>query len=274
MVVDTNKPIIILASGNSIPFLNSRYFSNGFKHGLETKLETLIKNNYSIGLNYWFKYGCPTTFSSFADWQWYDDNIKALKGVPLIIGSHDPSLKNHKRDRTHENTILLRNSGIYNGIKSIEDGVYAKQLIGIWALSLAISLGFKEIYLLGYDCCEINGQTHFYQSVVDLNKSTPITLKGKVVNHREHFRGVGKYKNGKYKTSTYNIKNHINNKWFAPFHAERKKLKIYNVSPESVINTFPKISYEDFYKKVENNHIDQTEARREIRKIVMERYNG
>ncbi|MHA1757237.1 MAG: hypothetical protein ACTSVV_10740 [Promethearchaeota archaeon] len=266
-----NKPLIICGSGNSIPFLNSRYFHNHFKHGLDMNLETIIKGNYSIGLNYFWKYGCPTTFNSFADWQFYKDNHKTLKELPLIIGSHDPSLKSHKRDITHDNTILLKNSGKYNGKESINKGVFNKQLIGIWSLSLAIALGFKEIYLLGYDCCEINCQTHFYQGVVNLKKATPIYMKGKLVDSRPYFRGIGKHENGKYKTSTYNVKKHLNEKWFAPFQAERKEIKIYNVSSNSAINVFPKINYIDFYQMVENNHIDQTKAREEIRQIIQEK---
>ena len=266
-------PLIIAGSGNSVPFLNSRYFHNHFDHGLDMRLEELIRGNYSIGLNYFWKYGCPSTFYSFSDWQYYEDNHKALKSLSLIIGSYDPSLKCHKRDRTHENTILLKNSGIYNGKESIEKGVFAKQLIGIWALSLAIALGFKEIYLLGYDCKEINGQTHFYQGVVDLNKSTPIYLKGKLVDNRKHFRGVGKEENGKYKTSTYEIKKHLNEKWFAPFQAERKTIKIYNVSPESAIKVFEKLNYDEFYAKIKNNHINQNEAREEIKKFILGKIN-
>lgn len=266
-----NKPIIICASGNSLPFLNSQFYR--LKCGLPMKLEQLIKHNYSIGLNYFWKYGCRTTFNTFGDWQYYEDNHEALGVLPLIIGSHDPSLKSHKKDRTHKNTILLKNSGVYSGAESISKGVYSKQLIGIWSLSLAIALGFKEIYLLGYDGCEINGQTHFYQGVVDLNKSTPIYLKGKKVNDRKHFRGVGKNEKGKYNTSTYEIKKHLNKKWFAPFEDE-KNISIYNVSPDSAIDTFKKIDYETFYSMIQNNHINQNDAREEIKKIIAEKTNA
>jgi len=143
--------------------------------------------------------------------------------------------------------------------------------IGIWSLTLAIALGFKEIYLLGYDCCEINGQTHFYQSVVDLTKTTPIYIKGKLVDNRLHYRGVGKLKNGKYKTSTYNIKKHLNEKWFAPFEAERKTIKIYNVSPDSAIKVFEKINYEEFYNKIQSNNVNQNDARQEIKQLILEK---
>lgn len=252
-----NYPIILCGSGGSIPFLNSRYNHNRFSHGLDMKLETLIKGNYSIGLNYFFRYGCPTTFNTFADWQFYLSQSEALKKLPLIIGANDPQLKNHNKDLTHENTILLEKSGTYNGKDSISKGCFSKQLIGIWSLSLTIALGFKEIYLLGYDCCETDSITHFYQGVVDMKS--------------KQSRGIGKNEKGKYNTSTYNIKKHLNEKWFAPFEAERKEIKIYNVSPDSAIKVFEKIDYDQFYQKVQNNHIDQTKARREIRQIIQDK---
>jgi len=267
--MDFTKPIIIMASGNSVPFLNSQFYRTGC--GLPLKLQELVHYNYSIGLNYFWRYGCSTTFNTFGDWQYYEDNYEDLKKLPLIIGSHDPQLVKHGKSIIHDNTILLNNSGIYNGKDSIAKGVYTKQLIGIWSLSLAIALGFKEIYLIGYDCCEINSQTHFYQGVIDLKKSTPIYIREKLADHRLHFRGLGKKENGQYNTSTYNIKKHLNEKWFAPFQAERKTIKIYNVSPESAIEVFEKIDYETFYSKIKNNHIDQTDSREEIKQIIQEK---
>ena len=265
--MDITKPIIIAGSGNSLPFLNSQFYRE--KCGIPLKLKEIIKGNYTIGLNYFFRYGCITTFNMFSDWQFYVDNYKSLKKLPLIVGAHDPSLKSHKRDITHDNTILLKNSGIYHGKKSISLGCFSKQLIGIFSLSLAIALEFKKIFLIGYDACEVNGQTHFYQGVADLKKSIPIYIKGKLKDHRLHFRGLGKKENGKYNTSTYDIKKNLNKKWFAPFINE--DVKIYNVSPNSAIDVFEKIDYETFYSKIKNNHIFQDQARTDIRRIIYDK---
>ncbi len=269
--MDTSKPIIICGSGASIPFLNSQFNHNGFQHGLPMKLETIIKGNYSIGLNYLWKFGCKTTLTMFNDWQWYVDNSRAIKKLPLIVGAYDPSLKNRNIDRTHSNTILLNvdNKGYY-GKEAWGKSFYARQLVGIFAINLAICLGFKNLYLLGYDCKEINGKTHFYQSVANLSKSTPIYVRGKLKDNRMHYGGVGKKEDGKYKTSTYNDEGgHLNKKWFAPL-AKEKHINIYNVSPDSAITVFPKLSYDEFYTRVQNNHIDQMEAQEEIKKIIFE----
>lgn len=265
-----NQPIIICASGASVPFLNSRYYNNHFSHGLEPQLESVIKGNYSIGLNWFWKYGCDTTFTSWLDWQLYLWMKEGTKNLGLMIGNEDPSLK----EKTHPNTILLESNNAYRGIKSIEEGVFCKQLIGIWALSLAVSLGFTEIYLLGYDCCEVNGRTHFYQGVIDINKSIPLKVNNKQVENRKVFRGIGKFtegkRAGKYKTGTYNNKmEELNQRYFEPF--TKEDANIYNVSQESKITVFPKLTYEQFYSQCKNNHINQNEARPEIRKIIEER---
>ena len=264
--MDTNRPIIICGSGNSIPFMDGQYRGTGC--GLPPKLKYIIENNYSIGLNYWFQFGCETTVNCSGDWQFYEDNREELKKLPIILASDDPSLQNKNISRIHENTILLPNSGIYNGKESWTKGFYSKQLIGIYALTLSIALRFTEIYLLGYDCKEIDGKTHFYQEVADLNEHKDIYVNEKLKDQRYKFRGVGKTSKNIYKTSTYNHINHINNKWFDPFHAERKKLKIYNVSINSVINTFPKISYGAFFQQIQDNNIDQTKAREEIKTFI------
>ena len=267
--MDTSKPIILCGSGNSIPFLNSQYLRIGC--GLPAKLEHIIKNNYSIGLNFWFQFGCKTTFICSGNFQFYEDNIESLKKLPLIMASDDPNLKNRNISRIHDNTILLPNAGIYFGKDSWKEGFYTKQLIGIYAITVAIALGFTEIYLLGYDCIEVNGQTHFYQGVANLNEYKDIYVNGTLKDQRYKFRGVGKTPENTYKTSTYNSVKNLNNKWFAPFHAERKKLKIYNVSINSVINTFPKISYDAFFQQIDDNQIDQIKAREEIKEFVLQK---
>lgn len=267
--MDTSKPILICGSGNSIPFLNSQFYRTGC--GLSLKLEQIIKYNYSIGLNYWFQFGCETTFNCSGDFQFYEDNKEVLGKLPMIIASEDPQLKNNKISRIHDNTILLPHSAVYHGKESWEEkkGFYSRQLIGMFSLTLAISLGFTEIYLLGYDCCEVNGQTHFYQGVADINDHIDVYVEDKLKDKRYKFRGVGKTPDHTYKTSTYNHIKHINKKWYAPYHAERKMIKIYNVSINSVINTFDKISYDVFFQQIEDNNINQAEARKQIKEFIL-----
>lgn len=252
-----NNPIIICASGNSIPFTNEK--------GINKKLSNIIENNYSIGLNYWFKYGCETTFNCSVDWQFYYDNFNDIDKIPLIVSSNDAQFFNKTtgKHNIHENTLLLPHCNKYFGEKMWDRGIYTRHLVGIFALSLAIGMGFKEIYLLGYDCKDVYGKTHFYQDLIDINK------KSKSSECNLQYRGIGKV--GKsYRTSTYNNIHALNEKWFFPFR-EHRDVNIFNVSPESAIEVFKKIDYRTFYKQIKNNGIDQNEARDKIKNIINEK---
>jgi len=133
------KRIIICASGNSIPFDNEK--------GLDKRLVDLLKTEYSIGLNLFYKYGCETTFVTWADWQFYRQNLEELEKLPLLIGKYDPSLVKLLKS----NTIVLPYCGKYWGKESWspdfmvgknvwEKGFYCAHLVGFFVLTLAIAL--------------------------------------------------------------------------------------------------------------------------------------
>jgi len=248
------KRIIICASGNSV------------SEGLEKGLEDYLQYEYSIGLNMWYKFGPETTFTTWIDWEWYRDNLDDIKNLPLLIGKIDPSLSNRKL--IQDNTITLKPSHKYHGKNSWEHGFYKTSLVGYFALTLSIALNFKEIYLLGYDGKEIDGKTHFYQDKVDLQERT----KGRQLK----YRGIGKRKTDTkefYKTSYYNNGGKKFHDWFLPYKQELDKIKIVNVSSESIITTFPKINYDEFFKilKGDPGKVTQELARDKIRKMVEER---
>jgi predicted Zn-ribbon and HTH transcriptional regulator len=290
-----SKPLLICGSGNSV------------SEGIEMGLFDIIPNHYSIGLNYWYKFGCDTTFTSFVDHQFYRDNLNEVKNLPLIIGKHDVLLNNcrmkdgFKCDIVQDNTILLPKSGIYEGkdswkinkrvcvncehefvssnsfISKVEHcpkckdskirrtGFYSSHLVGCFALTIGIALGFKEIYLLGYDCVEIENKTHFYQDLVSHEK--------KNIDRDSFYRGVGTRFNKQgeklYNTSTY-THNTVNERWFKPY-KEEKDVKIYNVSPKSKLDVFDKIGYEEMLENIKGKEINQQDARKEIRTFILDK---
>ena len=97
------KRIIVCASGNSIPFNNEK--------GIDKRLVDLLQTEYSMGLNLFYKYGCETTFVTWADWQFYRQNLEDLEKLPLLIGKYDPSLVKLLKP----NTITLPYCGKYWG---------------------------------------------------------------------------------------------------------------------------------------------------------------
>lgn len=239
------KRAIIIAGGNSI------------RQGELCKAKDLslwqnIQNEFTIGLNFAYKFFTPTVLL-YKDYKFYIAEKDGLSKLPLVFGMQDSFYSREKLVNTDwnqtyylsNNIYLLRNrikegNVIYHSLQGWEKGFYGI-LAGILAIHLAICCGCEEIYLLGQDCCAIDGKTHFYEGEIDaVNKD----IDGKEKS------GVGFNENGKYKTSIYN--QNFNEK-FEPFKQELNRIKIYNVSPESKITIFPKISYKEFYEKIKTN---------------------
>lgn len=228
-----NKPTqcIILGGGVSI--------KEEIAKGLWKKLE----NHFVIGLNYSYNF-FDSTILSYVDGsgQFYDDERKKEKfqKLPLIIGKKPGDIK------ILPNTIILQTNDV-KYFRDIKLGCYKSNLVGLFALSLAIYLLDEgEIYLLGYDYGFINGEkdnkgrriTHFYQG----------EIKHRGIGKTNYFDTVGRA-----------------DKDFGVYKNE-KKVKIYNVSMKSKINTFPKISYDEFFKRLGNQKYDQNIIREYIRK--------
>lgn len=146
-------------------------------------------------------------------------------------------------------------------------GVYTGHLSGLFALTLAVAMGFKEIYLLGFDCCSYKGKTHFYQDKIDLEK--------KNVDGTKIFHGIGimEHTNGskQYKTSTYNSIENLNKMWYKPYEQCLNEINIINVSMASKINVFPKLDYPQFLNRIGKGDVNQNEARKQIRDIINEK---
>lgn len=258
------RPIILVASGNSIPFNNNVFKNSG--NGLPLHLREILENNYSIGMNYFYKYGTPNcTINMFTDWQFYRDNVEELKELPLVMGSkHNQLIKKDMRHIIQNNTILIQFVSKYFGKDSWEKGFYSAHFVSLLSITLAIALGFNEIYLLGLDAKMIDGKTHFYQDMIDITKKDG---GGKNLK----FRGVGTIYNEKkdqhtYRTSDYNDLDKLNKLWYTVYN--RENVKIYNVSPESGISAFPKIRYQKFYDRFRNIRINQEDARNNIKEYI------
>jgi len=208
--------LIIIGGGTSI------------REGVEKGLWDKIKNKFTIGCNYSFNFH-TATIQCYLDTKFFDKQKEKLKTLPFIATR--PHLKNRKLD----NQIMLKLDNKYD--RTLKNGVYKGSLTGIFALSLAIYLlDIGEIFILGYDFGaqkKVDNpkpkspkfQTHFYQGQIQHS-------------------GVGK-------TNYYTDKKAERD--FAPFKQE-KKIKIYNVSLNSKIIAFEKISYDEFFKKLDNKN--------------------
>jgi len=121
--------------------------------------------------------------------------------------------------------------------KSSETNIFIGRmgLSGVFALSLAISRKYENIYLLGYDFGSThirNNNTHWYE---DLNEDI----------------NAGSYgRSGIYWAGENKIRDEIKDFDIIKKHT---KVEVYNVSLTSNIISFPKLSYDEFYKRIEDN---------------------
>jgi len=244
-----NNPneIIIIGGGNSI--------NEGIKLGLKDKL----KDKFVIACNYAYKH-FPYTFMCCVDKDFYipihaknnpnyPDIYEELKSLPLIISINNGKIKEFK----HSNTYLLRGCGTYHGKNSLKKGIYRPNLCGLFALTLAhIFIDFKGIiFLLGYDW-----------TIRDKKKVDPKNYKSTDLNIKTHYysnkelthRGQGYV--GFYE-------NHDPHKYFQVY--KEPEVKIYNVSPNSNINSFAKINYEEMFELLNKESYNQEKLRKIIK---------
>ena len=242
------RQIILLGGGYSI------------KEGIDKGLWTKIKDKFVIGTNYSYTHFKNSTIQCFVDNDFYNKNIKDLTELDLIIGNKKP-LK-----QKLNNTILLPSVAKY--YRDIQHGIYKSSLVGLFSLSLAIYLSQPgdEIFILGHDYGEYRNSN--YEKIAtnrnDLKNWTVKDKKNRALTH--YYQEENKIKHrGIAKISYYNQRGRAEKDYSC--YKDIKDIKIYNVSlvskiPESI---FPKISYDEFFKKLDNKCYSQDELRKEIK---------
>ena len=244
------RQLILIGGGASI------------KEGIEKGLWKRIDHKWTIGTNYSFNY-FDSTILTCVDKQFYEKQSEKLKELPLIIA------KEHGQMKVLPNTILLKNSSKYD--RTLNKGVYKASLVGLFALSLGINLlDVGEIYLLGFDYGELRKKdfTKFASSPKELHDLSYIDKEGRKITH--FYQGDIKHR-GIGKTSYYNTKDRAD-KDFGVYKDE-KHVKIYNVSIKSKITVFPKITYEEFFNKLDNEKYCQSYLRTYTKVKLSEIYN-
>ncbi len=203
--------------------------AEGISKGLWDKL----KDKFVIGINYSYRHFKDPTFQIYLDYKFYDQNKKGIDKLGLIITKSYKNLP--------PNVILLKPCSTYH--RDVRKGCYKGSLSGYYALSLAIYLlDIGEIFLLGFDYCGIGKD----------NKGRPKTHYYEDIEHK-----------GRGKINYYGMRGRADRD-FKPF-VNEKKIKIYNVSLQSKINTFVKISYKKFFEMLNKNKFDQSELRKYIK---------
>lgn len=244
----------IIGSGNSI------------STGIDKGLWNYLKNEITISCNYNFLFFPEATVILFFDAKFYIWNKETIEKMPLVISGNRPQVKKYcLNSNVYLLPLIELNKKECTNKEAWTKGFYSGHWAGNLATSLAIALGYDEIYLLGMDLKEINGKTHYYG---ELNHPDPKTKE-------KLNKGVGKHyiknKGWLYKTSTFNNPKEAMS-WWKPFN-EIPDLKIINVSPDSLLTYFPKITYDELFRELRKHpqNILQSVEREKIKNIIIEK---
>ena len=220
-------------------------------------LKTLLSHKFTILTNYAFLHFDGTLLTCI-DQEFYKpspqpdgkeinpDYYNELSKLPLIISTDSNNLPKIK----HPNTLLLKPNAEYQREKCSVKGFYTGNLTGIFSLTVASYLMnyAGTIFLLGFDWDKRDKKT-----VDPKAYSSYSTIQTHYYDDIKH-RGTGYV--GYYE-------NHDPQYFFKYF--KEPKLKIYNVSLQSNIETFEKISYEKMFDLLSQETINQNELREEIK---------
>ena len=245
------------------------------KEGIHKNLWSKLQNKITFGINESFQFISPTAIT-FVDWTFYRDRFDLIKDFPLVIGKHDGKIgywytdkqKGHyQKCPKSDSLIMIPAHSEYYGKESLKKGVYNGILAGMFTLTLAIALGFTEIFLLGFDMTDVNGLTHFYQ-----NNDKGI---GQFCDEDNTERtGVGYNNNGLFNTGVFNNDEKYIQQFWKPY-LQEKDVKIYNVSMNSRINTFEKITYDSFFERIQNEkEVNKNSIREKIRNTIKNAQNN
>ena len=232
MIFKLPNQLVIIGGGFSI------------KEGIDKGLWDKLKGHMVFNLNYAYKYNKDATVLCMADNDFYERDKEQIKDIPLIL------VKKHKDLAYLPNSLVFKTTIHYD--KTLKKGVYKPNLVGVFALTLGIYLLDKDstIFLLGYD----------FSAQKDKKGRYIPDKKGNKITH--WYQGDIKHR-GISKTNYYETIGHAERD-FGVYKGQDMP-KILNVSLNSAIENFPKISYDKFFKQLDNQTYSQDELRQWIR---------
>lgn len=240
------KKVIIIGAGYSV------------KQGIDLGLWDKIKSLEKWSLNSVFR-AMPYLPEKelFVDADFLQNNINYVKnlqeqGVEIVCKKIVNRLKMIYLQKLLNVTQYeaTQETNQYFGKKSIENNImyYGYMgLCGAFALNVAIARGYDEIFLLGYDfgTNSINNTlTHFYQENFKIYADciNPVELPG---NKEDWLYSAGAGRPIVYRSKDNEVYEQVND--FTIF-SQEQGIKIYNVSPNSNIECFEKINYNEFFE--------------------------
>lgn len=207
------------------------------QEGLALGLKDRLRDKFVITINYAYKH-FDSTFMCYSDKAFYfQTSPQEIKDYPNIREelSQLPLIIALDKNECY-NGILLPNTMLIHHPRGNE---ISSILTGIFALELAEFFNPKNIFLLGYDWA---GNHYYGQEVLHRGNKTDSKLSG---FFKRHDPGI----------------------YFPKL--ESKTINIYNVSPQSSIKNFTKISYIEMFDKLSPEIINQDDVRTQIKKQLL-----
>jgi hypothetical protein len=213
--------------------------------GISLGLKEQLKNKFVLGCNFSFHHFEPTCIVFHDKKVW----------TGQLLGYNNPYINKQHRDLIQKFPLCITPESSHispkqNNIISIpKTHLYAGLLTGEFAIALASYLLNENgnLFILGYDWTqntkEEKVETHYYPDTE--------------INHK-----------GQHLTQHYDT--HDAGKVFRRFLNLNNNLKIYNVSPNSNIPTFKKITYPEMFSLLNKETYNQDE----LRKYIKEKLNA
>lgn len=213
--------IVIVGGGASVNI--------GIKKGLWDKvkgMDIMTCNNAILHLPYAPKYAI-----------WLDATEKDPTVTEKILNTECIRVTQQLHDQRDDDKVIrfevCRNpDNLVNGLKHNPPVLYAgkRMFTGVFGITLSLYMGYETIYLLGFDwggyVKSKKDNVEWWGATKDF-KGTDINIYKKgdkaredVAEHHDCFKGMA---------------------------------NIINVSPKSLVPSFPKISYDEFFRRIDNN---------------------
>lgn len=183
---------------------------------LMTPYFDVLRKKHIIAINAAFRYLPFADILFFGDqkfFDWYTDEIQNYPKIPVtccLTLQHTEGVR-----------YMVKNKNKPHGISTLSGTVSWNGNSGAAAISLAVQMGVKRIFLLGFDMCRQKEKKHFHEAYTGLSiRGKPQSNKDNFVNHLKGFPAIKR-------------------------DAMELGIKIYNVSPDSAITQFPKLTLKE-----------------------------
>jgi len=197
--------------------------------GIDQGLWSQIKNKELWSLNYSVMYmPYSATRELWTDIKFFKENAEELQIL------EQKGVKCYAKTHVYYNTILQIQQINCTREQSNKIDLYIGErgFVGMFGLSLAVKENYDEIFLLGYD---------FGVQPKDRDKK---------LTHWYQRYGFNKYSAGVGVPEVYLLKDNKIHRSVKDFDVYKDYKNIYNVSMDSNINTFAKITWEEFFSKI------------------------